>query len=147
MRSQVVLYNEALLARPHNPLFYALRCGFLGPGRDGATFVFRERGMIALAQAHGRNGRPEQDVVYLAANGSAERGMPSDHDIWFRLLEQLCAQAARNHVQRIYAPLSHHQEELREVFRQVGFHGYARQTILQLAGPDWDQGTTLAPMR
>jgi hypothetical protein len=146
-RSQVVLYNEALLAQPHNPLLFGLRSAALGPGRDGATFVFRERGAVALVQAQGRSGRPEQDVVYLAAHGTGGRGLPSDHDIWFRLLELLCAQAARSHVQRIYAALSNHQEELREVFRQVGFQGYARQMVLQLNGPDWDQGITLAPMR
>jgi len=147
MRSQVVLYNEALLVQPHNPLLYALRGALMGPGRDGASFVFRERGIAALAQAHGRSGRPEQDIVYLAVYGSSERTIPSDHDMWFRTLEQLCAQAARSHVQRIYAALGHHQEDLREVFRQLGFSGYARQTILQLVGPDWDQGTTLAAMR
>lgn len=148
VRSQVVLYNEGLLAQPHNPFLYALRCALLGAGRDGSSFVFRERGVAALVQFQGRSGRPEQDVVYLAVARSSERSIiPSDHDIWFRVLEQQCAQAARSHVQRIYASLGHHQEELREVFRQLGFSGYARQTILQLVGPDWDQGTTLAPMR
>ncbi|PMP74498.1 MAG: hypothetical protein C0183_21195, partial [Roseiflexus castenholzii] len=38
-------------------------------------------------------------------------------------------------------------DELREIFRQLGFIGYAQQTVLRLDGPDWDQGTTLAPMR
>lgn len=147
VRSQITLYNEALLAQPHNPLLYALRCALLGPGRDGASFVFRERGVAALAQAQGRSGRPEQDIIYLATYRSGEHAIPSDQDIWFRVLEQLCAQAARSHVQRLYASLGHHQEELREVFRQLGFQNYARQTILQLVGPDWDQGTTLAPMR
>lgn len=147
VRSQVTLYNEALLTQPHNPLLYAVRCALMGPGRDGATFVFRERGVAALAQSHGRSWRPEQDITYLAVYGSAERGVPSNQDIWFRMLERLCVQAAHSQVQRLYAPLSHQQEELREVFRQVGFQGYTRQTILQLTGPDWDQGTTLAPMR
>lgn len=146
-RAQITLYNEALLTQSHNPGLYALRGALVGPGRDGSTWVFRERGVAAFIQAQGRNGRPEQDITYLAVHGASERGTPSNHDMWFRVLEQLCAQAARSHVQRLYAPLSHQQEELREVFRQVGFQCYTRQTILQLAGPDWDQGTTLAPMR
>lgn len=146
-RAQMVLYNEALLAQPHNALLYTLRGALLGAGREGATYVFRERGRTALVQALGRSWRPEQDIVYFAAFGAASRMAPSDHDVWFRMLEQLCAQAARSHVQRIFAPLGHAHEELREVFRQVGFHAYTRQTVLQLAGPDWDQRTTLAPMR
>ncbi len=149
VRSQITLYNESLLAQTHNAFLYALRSALVGPGRDGASFVFRERGVAALAQAQGRSGRPEQDIIYLAVHrtGDSSRATPRDQDIWFRILEQLCAQAARNQVQRIYAALSHHQEELREVFRQLGFSAYARQTILQLVGPDWDQGVTLAPMR
>src|SRR6266508_144235 len=145
-RSQVWLYNEAMLARPHRQFSFALRCLLEGSSRDGATFVYRERGMRAAAQAVGRNGRPEQDIVMLSAYGGGQ-GHPTDADIWFRLMESLCIHAGQRRVQRLYAALSQRHEELREIFRQLGFAGYTQQIVLRLEGPDWDQGVTLAPMR
>jgi hypothetical protein len=145
-RRLVRLYNEAMLARQHRPLWFTIRCLLEGSGRDGASFVYRDRGARALVQSVGRDGRPEQDIVLLAAYG-AQRGQPTDLDVWFRLMESLCIQVGHYHVQRLYAGLSQGHEELREVFRQLGFNGYAHQTVLRLEGPDWDQGTTLAPMR
>lgn len=145
-RSLVILYNEAMLAQPHRPFWFGLRCMLEGNGRDGATFVYRERGMRAAVQSIGRNGRAEQDIVLLATYGSG-RGHPTDPDVWFRLLEALCSHAGRHRVQRIYAALSQRHDELREIFRQLGFNNYTQQTVLRLEGPDWDQGTTLAPMR
>ena len=145
-RSLVMLYNEPLLVRPHHWLWQALRGLLNGSGRDSATLVYRERGMRSAIQALGRSGRPEQDIVLLAANGGGP-GLPTDADVWFRLLEALCVYGERVQVQRIYAALSQRHEELRELFRQIGFASYAQQTVLCLQGPDWDQGTTLAPMR
>lgn len=144
-RSQVWLYNEAMLARPHRQLPFALRC-LLEGGREGATFLYRERGMRAVAQAVGRSGRPEQDIVMLSAYGGGH-GHPTDPDVWFRLIEALCAHAGQRRVQRLYAALSQRHEELREIFRQLGFAGYTQQIVLRLEGPDWDQGVTVAPMR
>lgn len=146
-RSQVMLYNTALFVQPHRPLWFALLCVLQGTGRERATMVFRERGRGAVVQAHGRNGRPEQDIIYLSTYGTRSRTWPSDRDIWFRLIEQLCVSAGHNHVQRLYASISNQQIELREIFRQLGFQAYAHQTLLHLSGPDWDQGTTIAPMR
>src|SRR5262245_54437541 len=145
-RSQVMLYNEAMLVKPHRPFWFGLRCVLEGSRRDGATFVFRERGLRAVAQAVGRSGRPEQDLVMLTAYGDG-RGNPTDPDIWFRILEALCISAGHHRVQRIYAALSQRHEELREIFRQLGFGSYTHQTVMRLEGPDWDQGITLAPMR
>lgn len=145
-RSQVWLYNEAMLAQPHRQLPFALRSLVEGSGRDGATFVYRERGMSAAAQSVGRNGRPEQDIVMLSAYGGG-RGHPTDPDVWFRLIEHLTVHAGHHRVQRVYAALSQRHEELRELFRQLGFAGYAQQLVLRLEGPDLDQGITLAPMR
>lgn len=145
-RSLVMLYNEAMLAQPHRAFWFAMRCMIEGPGREGTTFVYRERGMQAVAQAVGRNGRPEQDIVQLSAYGGGP-GHPTDPDAWFRLLEAMVAHAGSVRVQRLYAALSERHEELRELFRQLGFGAYAHQTVLRLDGPDWDQGTTLAPMR
>jgi hypothetical protein len=145
-RSQVWLYNEAMLAQPHRQLWFALRCLLEGNGRDGATFIYQERGMRAAAQAVGRSGKPEQDIVMLSAYGGGH-GHPTDPDVWFRLMERLIVHAGHHRVQRLYAALSQRHEELREIFRQLGFAGYAQQIVLRLEGPDWDQGITLAPMR
>lgn len=145
-RSQVWLYNEAMLAQPHRQFLFALRCMLEGSGRDGATLVYRERSMRAAAQAVGRSGRPEQDIVMLSAYGGG-KGHPTDPDVWFRIVERLCIHAGHHRVQRLYAALSQRHEELREIFRQLGFAGYAQQIVMRLEGPDWDQGITLAPMR
>jgi hypothetical protein len=145
-RSLVMLYNEPMLVKPHRPFWFGLRCLIEGSGRDGATFIYRERGMRAAVQSVGRNGRPEQDIVMMSAYGGGH-GHPTDPDVWFRLLEALCARAGHYRVQRFYAALSQRHEELREVFRQLGFASYTHQTVLRLEGPDWDQGITLAPMR
>jgi hypothetical protein len=146
-RSQVLLYNEALLAEPHRPLWFALRCLLQGGGRDRGMTVFHDRGLRAMVQSQGRYGRPEQDIIYLVTQGAPGRGLPSDHDIWFHLLERLCIYAGQNYVQRLFTAVPHQYAEIREIFRQLGFQAYANRTILQLSGPDWNQGTTLAPMR
>lgn len=145
-RSLVMLYSEAMLARPHRPFWFGLRCMLEGGGRDGATVIYRERGMRAALQSVGRNGRPEQNIVLLSAYGGGS-GHPTDPDVWFRLAEWLCIQAGHHRVQRLYAALSQRHAELREVFRQLSFTCYTQQTVLRLEGPDWDQGITLAPMR
>jgi hypothetical protein len=146
-RNQVVLYDDALLARPHQPFWFALRCFMEGSGRDLAMAVFQEKGIRSFVQARGRSGRPEQDIVYLSSHGDGVHGPSSDHDIWFRLLEQMCIHAGHNYIQRLYASIWSDQMELREIFRQLGFQAYIKRFVLQLSGPDWDQGTTLALMR
>jgi hypothetical protein len=145
-RSLVWLYNESMLAVPHRPFWFGMRCMLEGSRREGISLMFRERGMQAVVQAVGRGGRPEQDVVHFAAFGGGP-GHPTDPDAWFRLLEALVAEAGNHRVQRLYAALSQRHEELREIFRQVGFGPYSYQTVLRLEGPDWDQGTSIAPMR
>lgn len=145
-RSLVMLYSEPLLVRPHQVFWFAMRSLIEG-GRESLTLRYRERGLRAIIQSVGRNGRPEQDVVALASYGAPTRGTPTDPDIWFRLLEQVCVAGGHAGVQRIYAALSQRHEELRELFRQLGFGCYAQQMVLRLDGPDWDQGTTIAPMR
>ncbi len=145
-RSTVMLYNEMMLAAPHRAFWFALRCAAEGGGREGITLISHERGTHAMLQATGRRGRPEQDVVMLTSYGGG-RGTPTDPDLWFRLLEQLVASAPRFRVQRQFAALSQRHEELREVFRQIGFAPYTQQLVLRLDGPDWDQGTTIAAMR
>ncbi len=146
-RNQVVLYTDGLLAQAHRPAWCALHCMLQGNGRDRTTLIMQERGTSAVVQSLGRSGRPEQDVVYLGTSGTRATRLPSDYDIWFRLLEQLCAHAGHAYVQRLYAAAPCQHTEVREIFRQLGFQAYTHTTILQLSGPDWDQRTTLAPMR
>ncbi len=146
-RSHMVLYNSSLLVEPHRPLGFALVCLVQGTGRERSMSVFHERNLTAVVQAQGRMGRPEQDIIYLSTYGPPDQTVPSDRDIWFRLLEQLCISAGHHHVQRLYVSISSQQVELHEIFRQLGFQSYTHQTILQLSGPDWSQGTTIAPMR
>lgn len=109
--------------------------------------VYRDHALSAMIQSQGRRNRPEQDILYFAVQGPEEERQPSDCDIWFRLLERLCINAGRSYVQRLYASVWKEQFEVREIFRQLGFQTYSHQHILQLSGPDWDQGTTLSPMR
>jgi hypothetical protein len=145
-RSLVMLYNKTMLAKPHRPFWFGLRCMLETSGGDGSTFVYRERGMRAAVQSVRRSGRPEHDIVMMAAYGGG-RGHPTNPDVWFRLLEALCIQLGHHRIQRFYAALSQNHDELREIFRQLGFGAYTNQTVLRLEGPDWDQGVTLAPMR
>ncbi|MFV9503611.1 MAG: hypothetical protein AB4911_03505 [Oscillochloridaceae bacterium umkhey_bin13] len=143
-RNQVVLYTEGLLTEPHRPAWFGLRCLLRGNGREFSTAVYHERGGSATVQAQGRHGRPEQEVIYLATQGNP----PSrDYELWYRLLERICLNAGYHQVQRVYAAPPSEHPELREIFRQTGFQIFAHHTLLHLSGPDWDQGTSLAPMR
>jgi hypothetical protein len=146
-RNQLLLYTEGLLAQPHRPVWFGLRCLIAGNGRERTTLVYRDRGSSAVVQAQGRSGRPEQDILYLASTGARTPRSPSDHDLWFRLIERLCTYAGQSHVQRLYAAIPSAANDVREIFRQAGFQAYANAQILHLSGPDWDQGTTLAAMR
>lgn len=146
-RNQVVLYTEGLLANAHRPAWLALRCLLQGSGRELGMAVYPYRNGAAVVQAVGRSGRPEQDIVYLASVGTRPASAPSDYELWYRLLERLTAQAGHTQVQRLYAAVPVQHNEVREIFRQTGFQAFAHSSILHLSGPDWDQGTSLAPMR
>lgn len=146
-RNQVVLYTEGLLAQAHRPAWFAVRCLLLGIGREMSTFVYKDRTGGGVIQAVGRSGRPEQDVVYMSTFGATALRAPRDYELWYRLLERLAISAGQHHVQRLYAAIPAQHAEVREIFRQLGFQPYTHTTIAHLSGPDWDQGTTLAPMR
>ncbi|NJK79211.1 MAG: hypothetical protein HC893_16220 [Chloroflexaceae bacterium] len=146
-RNQVVFYDDTLLVQPHQPVWFAFRCFIAGNGRDRITTVYQERGVRAYVQAQGRSGRPEQDIIYASVLGGGSKTRRSDRDIWYRLLEHTVIEAGNHHVERLYAAIWNQQDEMREVFRQLGFQPYVRRYVLQLSGPDWDQGTRLAVMR
>ncbi len=145
-RSAVMLYNEAMLVSPHRIFWFALHCALEGSSPVRSTFFASESDSHAMVQAIARGRRPEMDIVLLATYGN-EGGTPTDPDLWFRLLESLSAKAGHSSVQRLYAALSQRHDELREMFRQLGFACYAHQTVTRLEGPDWDQGTSVATMR
>ena len=145
-RSSVMLYNEDMLVSPYRPRWFTLQRAVQGSSPAGAALVFEDQsGIQALVHATRRRQRVELDIVMLSAYDAA--GTNTDPDMWFRLLETLCIQAGQHHVQRLYAGLSQRHDELREIFRQLGFRYYAQQHVMRLEGPDWDQGTSLAPMR
>lgn len=146
-RTQVVLHTASLLVQPHQPFRFACHSFLQGNGQTYAMIVFAERGFRALVQARKRHSRPEQDIIMLATYGLQKPYLPSDYDIWFRLLERLIITAGHCAIQRLYAAVWEQHSELREICRQLSFQAYARRVILQLSGPDWDQGTTIAPMR
>ncbi len=145
-RGQAVFYTDGTLAEPHQPFWYAMRGLIEGYSREALTLVYRDRVLRALAQTSSRPGRPEHDLLLLASYGS-QAPLPTDRDLWFRLLEALCAHVGSFGVQRIYTALSQRHDELHETFRQNGFAAYGRQTVMMLDGPDWDQGTSVALMR
>ncbi len=144
-RSSVMLYNEDMLVSPYRPRWFTLQRTLQGSSPAGAALVLDDQGIQALVHATPRRQRLELDIVMLAAYDTT--GANTDPDMWFRLLETLCIQAGQHHVQRLYAGLSQRHDELREVFRQLGFRYYAQQSVMRLEGPDWDQGTSLAAMR
>lgn len=141
-----MLYNERVLAEPYRLFWVAARCAVEGSGTNHVSFITNQRGVHGLVQAIGRYRRPEMDIIQLATYGEA-RITPTDRDLWFQLLQALIQHAGKQYVQRVYAALSQRHDELREMFRQLGFGCYAHQTVLRLEGPDWDQGTDVAAMR
>ena len=88
-RSQVTLYNEAMLASPHRPFWFALRCWLEGSAQDCATYIYREGALSAVVQSIGRRGRPEHDVALMAAYGGGN-GHPTDPDVWFQIGRASC---------------------------------------------------------
>lgn len=147
-RNQMVLHNESLLVQPYHPFWFVVRCILQGTGRDREAMVYRDGDVLATAHAQGIADRPEQTIRYLAVHGPGNQSEHSDYDIWYRLLERLCVNAGHQEIQRLYTSVwSQQQAEIGEIFRQLGFQAYTQNAVLQLSGPDWDQGTTLYPMR
>lgn len=146
-RSQVVFYNENVLVQAHQPFWFALRCVASGNGHDRFTTAFHDKAARAFVQVRGRRGRPEQQILALLAYGTDTQAQHSDHDMWYRLLEEAVLNAGAHQVQRLYAAVWSQQTEMRELFRQLAFQSYTRREVLQLSGPDWNQGTRIATMR
>jgi hypothetical protein len=143
-RSLAVVHPDALLLTPHRPLVYGLRSVLSNHGRWSSAYI-RDGAVSAVLHAHAPPGRPERELVALASYGPQMR-YPSDHDIWFRLLEAHVIASGNQQVQRLYATLSLN-HDLSEIFRQSSYSCYARQTVFRLEGPDWNQGTRFAALQ
>lgn len=142
-RALVQLHPDAVLHTPHRPLLFGMRSLLSNHGRYRSLFV-HDGAVSAVLHALAPTNRPERALVALASYGPAMR-YPSDHDVWYRLLEAHVITSANQHVQRLYATLSA-DDDLGEIFRQSGYTSYAKQTLFRLDGPDWNQGTRFASL-
>jgi hypothetical protein len=143
-RSLVVLDGDVSLLRRHRVLLLAVR-SILENHTAHITTIVRHGAISAILQARTRRSRPERELMALASYGPDQR-YPSDHDMWFNLLESHVVQGARDRIQRLYATLDNQHADVAEIFRQSGYAPFSRQLLLRLDGPDWDQGTRLATM-
>lgn len=144
-RSLALLNEDALLLQRHRPFLFGLRSLVANNSRF-TTYVQHEGSISGVLHACSRESRPEQQVVALATYGPTHQ-LPTDHDIWFRLLEAHVVQSAQQQIQRLYVTQPGANTEMGEIFRQSGYTSYARQILLRLDGPDWDQGTRMATMQ
>ncbi len=143
-RSLVVLDGDVALLRRHRVLLVAMRTILENHTRYSTTIV-RDGATSAILQARRRHSRPERELLALASYGPEQR-YPSDHDMWFNLLEAHVVESARSRIQRLYATLDGNHTDLVEIFRQSGYAPFSREVLLRLDGPDWDQGIRLAAM-
>lgn len=145
--SRLYLYNEVMLARGHNPALYAVRCWLDVRGGSGVTLVYRDGGLRGFVQAWRRPGRPEIDLLYLAALPYGRKNPPpTDPDVWYRLLEQLIAYAGSKGIQRIYAPLASGAPTF-ELLRQLGFQPYTQRQVWVLRNPTVEEGSAMVALR
>lgn len=133
LQSQGILLDpEEALTQTYRPLLTAL-VGCLPFQKAGVlTCVCNERGgdqrMAGFAQARLRKGGSEADVLYLTPSLAVAQEATT---IWSHLLENLCFEAGKQGVQRIFARPPEDGLEA-EVFQQVGFSIYAREDIFRL---------------
>ena len=144
--SRTMLYNEQTLAGVHRPLWFALRCS-LPFGPELQTLVYRERGLRGYLQSRCRSFTPEADVLYFAMQ-PRRRGMsqPTDPDVWYRLLEECVTRGGARGIERFYAPLPLN-SSMAEVFRQLGFHTYAKRHVWRMLAPDVQEGSAMIALR
>ena len=133
LQSQGILLDpEEALTKTYRPLLTAL-VGCLPFRRTGVlTCVCNERGenqhMAGFVQIRMRRPGSEADVIYLTPSLSVAQEATA---IWGHLLENLCFEAGKQGVQRIFARPPEDGPEV-EVFQQAGFSIYAREDIFRL---------------
>lgn len=115
---------ESVIWGSHRPLAKALG-NYLTFNRRGVyTFVLNGEAFI---QGRDRASGLACDIVYIAPSWDN-----SSEGIWYRLLEGFCVERGEERARRIFVKLREGGEV--EVFRQVGFRGYARRQIFR-----WDE--------
>jgi len=117
---------ESAIWGPHRPLAKALVNYLIFNRRGVYTFVLDGEGFI---QGRDRASGLACDIVYIAPSWN-----DSSESIWYRLVEGLCAEKGEERAGRIFVKLREEESEKVELFRQVGFRGYARRQILR-----WDE--------
>ncbi len=143
-RTMALMRSESSLVNHYRPLWFGMRSLITNSGRY-TTSLLSEHGVQGMLQAVGRDTHPERTLVAFASYGEAHHS-PSDHDLWFRLLEDHVVHSIRHSIQRLYATIPSQSSDTFEIFRQSGYSNFSRELVLRLDGPDWNQGTRLAEM-
>lgn len=118
---------------PHTPLHAALAAPLHWLPVRAETLVLypttapRARA-IGFLQWRPRSGRPEADVAFLAP---ALAAAPDAVARWYRLLAEAARVIGEQGGQRVFAQIPAG-DGVEEVFRQAGFHAYAREEIFCL---------------
>ena len=98
-RALALLHPDAMLLTAHRPFLYGIRSLLSTHGRYSSSFI-RDGAVSAVLHAQAPVTRPERALVALASYGPEMR-YPSDHDIWFRLLEAHVIDSGNQQVQRL----------------------------------------------
>ncbi len=117
---------ESVIWGSHRPLVKALGSYLTFNRRGVYTFVLDSEGFI---QGRDRPSGLAGDIVYIAPSWDE-----SSEGIWYRLLEGFCVEKGEERARRIFVKLREEESGEVEVFRQVGFRGYARRQIFR-----WDE--------
>lgn len=119
-----LLDAESVIWGPHRPLTKALGNYLTFKRRGVYTFVLDGEAFI---QGRDRASGLACDIVYIAPSWD-----DSSEGIWYRLLEGFCMEKGEEKARRIFVKLREGEEV--EIFRRVGFRGYARRQIFR-----WDE--------
>jgi len=117
---------ESVIWGSHRALVKALGSYLTFNRRGVYTFVLDGEGFI---QGRDRPSGLAGDIVYVAPSWDE-----SSEGIWYRLLEGFCVEKGEERARRIFVKLREEESGEVEVFRQVGFRGYARRQIFR-----WDE--------
>jgi len=102
-------------------------------GAKVTTYILRQHGHGLVGdgflQVQKRPGRPETDIARLAPGLDTPTGHPA---IWEKLLSQYAQEAARLHIERIYADVPDQPLPV-NTLTHVGYRTYLRQTIWRLS--------------
>ncbi len=118
-----LLDAESVIWGSHRPLTKALGNYLTFKLRGVSTFVLDGQGFI---QGRDRASGLACDIVYIAPSWD-----DSFEGIWYRLLEGFCMEKGEERARRIFAKLREEESEEMEIFRRVGFRGYARRQIFR----------------